>query len=312
MKSNEAIKKKINELDSSLIYLGGYSDRNSKIKLKCMRCGYEFERVYERLVEKKRYGICGCPRCAEKDGRNILKNKLQDKGRQIFEDFIKEYDYELIKYTNTDDKARLKCLICGDEFDICAPHNFMTVRKRIKDRCCPMCEKHKRDLAKALQEQSKRVNQQQRQSAKELETVKNWLKTHTICISQCANCGAEIYEHKAKKFCSARCSQRYGERHKAIVKDKRIKNRKHDVGITLDRVYKRAKGICYICGQQCNYEDYIIKEGNFIAGNSYPSIEHIIPIAKGGTDTWLNVGLAHRGCNSKKGAGYLHQFTLPV
>ena len=31
-----------------------------------------------------------------------------------------------------------------------------------------------------------------------------------------------------------------------------------------------------------------------------PSIDHIIPLAKGGTHTWVNVQAAHFLCNSKK------------
>jgi 5-methylcytosine-specific restriction endonuclease McrA len=41
--------------------------------------------------------------------------------------------------------------------------------------------------------------------------------------------------------------------------------------------------------------------GNFITGDSYPSIDHVRPISKGGSHTWDNVMLAHKGCNSKKG-----------
>ena len=46
----------------------------------------------------------------------------------------------------------------------------------------------------------------------------------------------------------------------------------------------------------CYYDD----NNTFIAGNKYPSVDHMIPIAKGGTHTWDNVQLAHRYCNSIK------------
>ena len=38
----------------------------------------------------------------------------------------------------------------------------------------------------------------------------------------------------------------------------------------------------------------------FMAGNDYPTIDHIKPISKGGTHTWDNVQLAHFHCNSIK------------
>lgn len=31
-----------------------------------------------------------------------------------------------------------------------------------------------------------------------------------------------------------------------------------------------------------------------------PTIDHIIPVSKGGLHEWSNVALAHKGCNSSK------------
>lgn len=47
-------------------------------------------------------------------------------------------------------------------------------------------------------------------------------------------------------------------------------------------------------------EDYTVDGDVFIAGNWYPSIDHVIPISKGGRHSWDNVKLAHRLCNSVK------------
>ena len=70
---------------------------------------------------------------------------------------------------------------------------------------------------------------------------------------------------------------------------------------TLEKLYKRDNGICKICGHKCDYTDYYIDEnGTYIAGNNYPSIDHIKPISKGGCHTWENVQLAHRICNTIK------------
>jgi 5-methylcytosine-specific restriction endonuclease McrA len=38
----------------------------------------------------------------------------------------------------------------------------------------------------------------------------------------------------------------------------------------------------------------------FIAYGLYPSIDHIVPLAKGGNHTWNNVQLAHHYCNTLK------------
>ena len=73
-----------------------------------------------------------------------------------------------------------------------------------------------------------------------------------------------------------------------------------DKDITLETLYNRDLGICALCGERCDYTDYIFKGEVFIAGNRYPSIDHIVPISKGGSHTWDNVQLAHKQCNSVK------------
>ena len=86
---------------------------------------------------------------------------------------------------------------------------------------------------------------------------------------------------------------------KQIRRDNRLKeNGVVDKTITLEKLYKRDNGICKICGYKCDYTDYYIDEnGTYIAGNNYPSIDHIKPISKGGCHTWENVQLVHRICN---------------
>ena len=74
-----------------------------------------------------------------------------------------------------------------------------------------------------------------------------------------------------------------------------------DKDITLAKLYERDKGICYLCGCECDYSDFEAADSIFKVGKTYPSIEHIIPISKGGTHSWDNIKLAHISCNSKKG-----------
>lgn len=70
----------------------------------------------------------------------------------------------------------------------------------------------------------------------------------------------------------------------------------YDANVTLERVIKRDGGICQLCGKPVDTTS---------AGRArlyYPSIDHIIPLSKGGGHTWNNVQLAHMICNSRKGA----------
>lgn len=129
-------------------------------------------------------------------------------------------------------------------------------------------------------------------------------------IRICKTCGSEFHSaHGGKLYCSDKCSRKAARGKMRISKDKRLRlNGKVDYSITLHKVISKDSNICYICGRPCNEHDMIINEdGYYIAGNSYPSIDHVIPIAQGGTHSWDNVRLAHRGCNSKKGAKSMYK-----
>lgn len=74
-----------------------------------------------------------------------------------------------------------------------------------------------------------------------------------------------------------------------------------DKDISLDKVFDRDKGICYLCGGVCNKKDIRYENGAWIVGDRYPSIDHVKPLSKGGEHSWKNVRLAHYSCNIKKG-----------
>lgn len=69
-----------------------------------------------------------------------------------------------------------------------------------------------------------------------------------------------------------------------------------DETITLKALIKRDAGICQICGEPTNDDDIV----NGRIGRMYPTLDHIIPLSKGGSHTWDNVQLAHMHCNAGK------------
>lgn len=69
-----------------------------------------------------------------------------------------------------------------------------------------------------------------------------------------------------------------------------------DSSITLEKVIERDHGICQICGLYVDKTD--IDRGHI--KRMYPTVDHIIPLSKGGTHTWDNVQLAHMMCNAGK------------
>lgn len=70
----------------------------------------------------------------------------------------------------------------------------------------------------------------------------------------------------------------------------------YDNSITLKSVITRYDGICQICGKPVDLSD--IENGHI--KRNYPTVDHIIPLSKGGTHTWGNIQLAHMACNSGK------------
>ena len=60
---------------------------------------------------------------------------------------------------------------------------------------------------------------------------------------------------------------------------------------------------CAICGCDLDPRDtWINDEGYKCFGRKYPTVDHIIPLRHGGTDTLDNVQLVCKHCNSAKGA----------
>lgn len=152
--------------------------------------------------------------------------------------------------------------------------------------------------SRAKERQEKRVLKEAEQKRiKELALIKR------TRIAVCENCGEEFTTTNAtKRFCKPECANRKRNRDKETKRRIRLKqNGTIDWSVTLDRLIKRDKNVCHICGERCDKKDkQIDANGTTICGNGYPSIDHINPVSNGGTHTWDNIKLAHRGCNTAK------------
>ncbi|MDH5099762.1 HNH endonuclease [Lactobacillus kefiranofaciens] len=128
---------------------------------------------------------------------------------------------------------------------------------------------------------------------------KHNLLTNPIIFYPCKECGRAFESTWGKQFCSKTCKKRWTNHLREQKRSKRAKlarkNGKYDNSISLEKIYKRDHGICYICGKKLNLDTYY---NDPLA----PTIEHVIPIIKGGTHTWDNVKLACRECNTAKGS----------
>lgn len=111
----------------------------------------------------------------------------------------------------------------------------------------------------------------------------------------CGVCGKRfIPRQQHQKWCSRNC------RNYANPGDDRKRCRRYgvyfDPKIRREDVFERDKYICQICGIKCDPNDR--SWGS--SGATHPTIDHIIPLSKGGTHTWDNVQCACALCNSVK------------
>ena len=120
-------------------------------------------------------------------------------------------------------------------------------------------------------------------------------RVEEVYQKKCFECGRHFSTtNNNMRFCSYSCGRKFPHRARNIRRYKRMKeNGPIDWNISIERLLHRDGYKCYLCG------DKMDTRGD-TNGDYYPSIDHVIPISKGGTHTWKNVKLAHRLCNSYK------------
>ena len=186
-------------------------------------------------------------------------------------------------------RVKLRCRKCGH---ICE-WSMISLRHYGCKKICPVCGKVMvRDVLniptymrswEADEKERLKTNQGRK---------KNEYKRHRcpICEKMTTN----------KIYCSIDCSRKADNAAHDLKKRMFAKSKIVDKDITLQKLYLRDKGICWICGMMCDYSDYRRTEKAFIAGNLYPSIDHVIPRCEGGEHSWKNIRLAHRKCNTAR------------
>lgn len=170
-------------------------------------------------------------------------------------------------------------------------------------------EKHKRKRQAKLEKE--RAFRSLRTTLTKIIKLKEEEERIKELTRECEECGDSFYNpHPLALTCSQKCSRRRSNRLSKIHEGKRInKDNLVDKGITLEKLYKRDKGVCYLCGYECNTNDIkVTDEGHYIVGETYPSIEHVKPLSKGGKHSWDNVKLAHHSCNTYKRDTYLNEY----
>lgn len=247
---------------------------------------------YNHLSYNRTCDFCGVEFIAHRKDKQFCSKICKDRARHN----LNKEPYKKI------------CIICGNEFE--------TYREAVK--CCSSeCTKkncrnnsnrsrpgrrdsrYKYTWDEYIAKRKAEAEERKAQKAK-LKNLWDFIQIIEEKVDkECIVCGG-IYHSKyqGSRFCSEDCRRYYNNRHK----DKRIsKDKIIDKDITLKKLFKRDNGKCWICGGDCDWNDTFINDlGNKRYGPAYPSKDHVIPVARGGFESWDNVRLAHLKCNIEK------------
>ena len=240
--------------------------------------------------------------------------------------YLSEMGFDYVGgYTNSGGRVDIRCQCCGAEFSrgvdsirdgntVCLECQKAETRKRH--------EEEKRARAEAAELRAKlRAKEQEERNPLGLSyyQLKKERKLDEVYI--CKECGKEYTPRQYMKsqglvlysnpgYCSHECSRKAQNRLKKFAPSGKTghyykRARKYGCeyvpGITLKKLIKRDGLRCAICGEMCDPSDHSWSE---YSGPMYPSMDHKIPMAKGGGHTWNNVQVAHIICNSRKGDNY--------
>ena len=194
-------------------------------------------------------------------------------------------------YSTKEAAIRVRCNVCGETFE--RTYHHLTT----SGYGCPECLKRKKEKARAEKTAQKERERNKRQRNAELNKIRRYKQIRFVL---CPVCGETFLScNSVKIYCSEKC------RNKSLANTQSSDDRLNrfniiDKGITLSKLYERDGGVCQICGGVCDWNDYRHNEnGIFIAGNLYPSKDHMIPLSEGGLHSWDNIRLAHRICNTR-------------
>lgn len=222
-------------------------------------------------------GICNADRWADR----IRQNKRKDEWTSWIH----------IGLHDKRKPVRVRCTVCGGEFE--RTYHNITTKGSVTCPYCVEADRIKRREAKAIEQERKKSECKRKRKEREAEAERNReARKHA-----CSVCGTITHR---RKYCSTECAKKADNKRRDFNRRMKLSIARVDTDITVEGLYRRDNGTCYLCGGRCNYEDYTVIDGNFIAGDWYPSIDHVIPLAKGGKHSWDNVMLAHRLCNSRK------------
>lgn len=234
--------------------------------------------------------------------RLLSENELE----RIVEKHAVQFEY-IGGYSGSEGTLRIRCKACGTETE----RSIISIRHNTVK--CGVCARTETEARKEIREAARKAEAKRRRSEAKAKREEDRLKKlwdmepEQQVFTTCVVCG-NVFMAKTKrtKTCGADCLRRLSNAKRKDRRIRKIKSLAVDKDITLEGLYRRDNGTCYLCGVECDWNNMAEREdGTRIAGDWYPSIDHVMPLSKGGLHSWDNVRLAHRICNYlKKDKGY--------
>lgn len=118
----------------------------------------------------------------------------------------------------------------------------------------------------------------------------------------CIRCGESFVSRKGTMYCSQPCwnaviAEKYANSNGGRGANRTRKLREHNAKVApvnRKRIFERDRWRCHLCGNKINEK---LKSPH----PQSATIDHLIPLAVGGTHEPANVAAAHRFCNMSKG-----------
>lgn len=231
----------------------------------------------------RKYNLGGV-RCKHKGNQYSNRNKQLELAK---EKYLSGKSWEYTEgFTTIDEHSIFKCKKCGCKQEI-SWVNFRSNNRKNNPTCLNCLEINKEKL--------KRLKLLDREEAKRLKRVEISKRGIQASFNFC-ECGEAISIHSKRcKECNKRIYNATHEHKRRML----TKQQLVDKDISLKKLSERDGNVCWTCGQKVNWEDKKEVKGIVICGEDYPSIDHIIPLSKGGEHSWQNIKLCHRRCNTK-------------
>lgn len=230
--------------------------------------------------------------------RNKYTNGKYDRLGEAIRKYVDGKPWTYVRgFLNIDSNAIFSCNVCGYEQSI----SFVTMRHKGRVIRCKNCLQKEKEIKQQQLELKKKEIARQKEDARLSRLRRRPIIQRSM--SFCKECG-ELIGIGRKSICD-NCKKAKARLISSESDSKRLEliknNGKPDLSITLEKIFERDKGICYLCGKPCEHYDLWKFPTKGVDIRMFPTREHVVALANGGTHTLDNIRLAHVSCNSLKG-----------